>query len=163
MQSPRDTWHAHHLDLKHDYLASYPRLLSSMLTGSYHPLKHRLAYFSSQFSGDPMSRSTVLGFYDVGGITVSDLLHPCSGPYAVLRMITQRVHMSRKERERFPRFHRRGWPMWGAVGDRGYQHALYPENRRHQSIRQRWTATPPTRTCQKILHRYGHRQLSGSQ
>ena len=75
IQSPRDTWHQHHLDLKHDYFASYPRLLSSMHTGSYHPLEHRLAYFALHFlAGDPISKNTAKGFYDLGGITVSDPL-----------------------------------------------------------------------------------------
>jgi len=46
-----------------------------MHAGSYHPLKHRLAYFALHLlAGDPISRNTTKGFYDLGGITVSDPL-----------------------------------------------------------------------------------------
>lgn len=118
-KSPSDVWHGHHLDLKHDYLESYPRLLSSMLTGSYHPLKHRLAYFALHFStGDPTNRNTVRGFYDVGGITVSDPFYPYFAPNVVHSMATRRAHVKRRKREKFPRFRRSVWPIRGALGDR---------------------------------------------
>ena len=74
-ESLSEAWHKHHVDLKHDYVDSYPRLLSSMLAGSYHPLKHQLAYFALHLSAaDPVSRNTIQGFYDVGEIVVNDLL-----------------------------------------------------------------------------------------
>lgn len=76
-ESPSEAWHKHHIDLKHDYLESYPRLLSNMLTGSYHPLNHRLAYFAHHFStADPVSGNTMRGFYDVDEVVVSEFSCP---------------------------------------------------------------------------------------
>ncbi|KAF9790994.1 hypothetical protein BJ322DRAFT_419660 [Thelephora terrestris] len=71
-QSPSEAWHKHHVDLRQDYLKSYSTLLSNMLSGSYHPLNHRLAYFAHHFSAtDPVSKNTLRGFYDGDMIAVS--------------------------------------------------------------------------------------------
>lgn len=78
-ESPSEAWHKHHIDLKHDYLESYPTLLSNMLSGSYHPLNHRLVYFSHNFSTmGPVSKNTARGFYDVDETAVSELFYSYS-------------------------------------------------------------------------------------
>jgi hypothetical protein len=83
-ESSSEAWHQHHIDLKHDYSESYPRLLSNMLSGDYHPLNHRLTYFAHRFSAaDPVNRNTARGFYDVDEAVVSKLLYPCLTPNVV--------------------------------------------------------------------------------
>lgn len=80
-ESSSDAWHKYHVELKHSYLESYPQLLSNMVSGSYHPLNHRLTYFALHFTAtDPVSRNTERGFYDVDEVVVGGSSHPCTIP-----------------------------------------------------------------------------------